>query len=47
MPSACLTQEPWQVGRVYLFKDIPCKRLKMNTKQDKKYTLPCKYLKIN
>ncbi|MDW8348574.1 MAG: hypothetical protein RML94_16540 [Bacteroidia bacterium] len=24
-PSACLTQEPWQVGRCYLFKVLPCK----------------------
>ncbi|MCS7076001.1 MAG: hypothetical protein NZ455_04805 [Bacteroidia bacterium] len=34
-PSACLTQEPWQGGKCYLFKVSPCKYLKMNTKQGK------------
>ncbi|MDW8347296.1 MAG: hypothetical protein RML94_10090, partial [Bacteroidia bacterium] len=34
-PSACLTQEPQQVGSVYLFKLLPCKSLKINSKQGK------------
>ncbi|MDW8346375.1 MAG: hypothetical protein RML94_05405 [Bacteroidia bacterium] len=46
-PSACLTQEPRQVGSVYLFKLLFCKYLKMNIKQDKNKLLPCKSLKIN
>ncbi|MCS7076337.1 MAG: hypothetical protein NZ455_06495 [Bacteroidia bacterium] len=33
--SVSLTQEPWQVGRVYLFKCLFCKYLKINVKQGK------------